>query len=167
MVRYLLFFALLAAGAVAAAELQTSPGQQAQNNGFRRCAPTVESMAAFIADGRSHTSIASWHAAEANTRLFNAQMVVEGETGRSVGVVTGVPAAGGRCDGVFTRVTTSAEPCLRLRTTAFRDWTPYSDASGVMALESANGAATLLLLPDAKGGCVAIRTEVRYDGVAR
>lgn len=154
--------ALLSAMAFSALAADTVPGEQAEKNGFSACQKTVENLAKFVVKSNNHSSLSTWNKKATDTRLFNAQVVINYPDGAAVSILNVAPTKGGKCDSAYTTITSFEKSCAVLRETMFSDWKFSTELGGLLVLENKSGSVNIILLP-AANGCTSIKSEVAYE----
>jgi hypothetical protein len=164
MKKALLFAAALALPLPAQAQPAMSRAvQQGWNAGFRDCAADLDAAVKFVhEDDQAYAHLGTWSKADANREAFN---TVTSDR-QSVTSFTGVKAASGKCDTVFTQIVPAqGKSCEALQTSELKDWKFLNELNGAAVFEDPGSPGiNLILVATSKTSCLIVKQAVVYGG---
>jgi len=151
----------LLSGAVFAGQV----AEGAKEKGYETCSPVLAKAEKSIAGDNAYDNLSFYFHDATDHHLFNSQVVVKYSNGNYIGLINTIRNKEGKCDGTTNLVFTFNESCGSMRETLFKDWKYNQEVAGLLTLELSNskGKKNLILLPQGKGGCTAVVSEVFFN----
>jgi hypothetical protein len=139
--------------------------RQAQQWGIAQCLGGIIDTSGFL----TRNTDAFWKLSRGPTNpdreMFTATMVTR-DRGTGVGGISGMfaaPAGTGACNTAYLSTLYFPEPCARTRESSFAVFNQKLDLGPIAeAFATADGRATLYLLPAGETGCVVVKSEAFY-----
>lgn len=155
----------LLASATSASANDTTPYQQAVEEGLRACLSQIDKVTRFIIDDRPHGSHDVWHAEKPDSRMFSSFVVKGFSDGDShVTLIIG-PDKSGSCFAEYNETAFWPQSCTVVREKIFSTL-KYIDAlkETTAVLESESGSVNVYLTPQNNGNaCLSTKREVIFD----
>jgi hypothetical protein len=139
--------------------------RQAQQWGVADCLNSIARISEFLTTNMTYSWRAQRGTTDPNREIFGATIAAR-EQGSGLQGLSGLfaaPVGDGRCNAGYQTTVYVAETCARVRETVFPTFiNPVEFGDIAAAFTTADGTATLYLLPAGPSGCVAIKSELFY-----
>ena len=163
----LLLAALVAPLPAAAQQLPPASAavKQGVQNGFTSCAAPLDTAVQVVhGQDQAYAFVGTWSQRNPDAEAYNALTSQRYPDGHGLASLTGVKAASGKCNVVFTQALVVPEKtCEALRKEAFAEWKFYVNLGGVNTYEDPTSSdVSVTLLPVSKTGCLVFKQGVLY-----
>jgi hypothetical protein len=138
---------------------------QAQKWGVSQCLGGITQLSEFLTRNTDYTWLARRGDKDADSQMFSAIVAAREKTSgaQALSGLFATPARGGACNLAYQMTMFHPDTCARTRETVFPTFSTRIEFGAVAeAYSTADGRATLYLLPAGPAGCVAIKSEVFY-----
>jgi hypothetical protein len=143
----------------------TNAAKQGVENGFKACVEPFDAAVRFVhKNDETYAYVSTWSKRAPDTEVFNTITSERYPDAHGVASFTGVKAASGKCNVVFTQVLAVPDKsCDALRKESFADWKFYVALNGINIYEDPTSSdVSVMLLPTGKASCVVLKQAVLY-----
>ena len=148
-----------------AAPPTTAAVKQGVEKGFKSCTEPLETAVRVVhGEDEDYAFVSTWSIRAPDDEAYNALTSQRYPDARGIASLTGVKAASGKCNVVFTQALVVPEKtCEALRKETFAEWKFFANLSGVNTYEDPTSSdVSVMLLPVSKTGCLVYKQGVLY-----